>query len=68
MPIFCLVTVINISRAHFVAEAHIPLASVTENQAFAEMLAILDSSYQLPSRSTLRNIILNEAKELKEKV
>lgn len=57
-----------ITSAHFVAEAHIPLASVTENQSFKDMLAILNPSYALPARLTLRNIILDEALKLKETV
>ncbi len=54
-------------RAQFFAECHVPL-NVVENDAFVEMMKIACPYYKVPSRSTLRNVIAEEAQEVKEMV
>lgn len=56
-----------ISSATFVAEGHIPLI-IVENEAFIKFLRILEPSYTPPSRYALRNIVIQEADLVLEKV
>ena len=54
-------------RAYFVAEAHISLIFV-ENQSFLDFVQVLQPNYIVPSRHQLRDIIMQEGLEFKEKV
>jgi hypothetical protein len=43
----------------FIASSHSPLALV-DNEEFVEFVKTLNADYKIPSRQTLRNLIMDE--------
>lgn len=54
-------------RADFVAEGHIPF-TIVENESFIKFVRLLQPSYTVPSRQSLRSIVIGEASVVMEKV
>jgi len=57
--------VITTKLAIFIAEAHIPL-SVCENSSFIDLMSTSSSTYKVPSRPVIRDVILREAEKVKQ--
>jgi hypothetical protein len=57
----------NFFRLYFFAECHIPL-NIVENRAFVEMMLIACPSFKVPTRTNLRDGIIQEAQEVKKMV
>jgi hypothetical protein len=54
-------------RVSYIASSHTPLA-IVENKEFLRFVENLCPNYSVPSRQTLREMILRQAEIVKEKV
>lgn len=56
-----------ISRVKFVATSHTPIC-IVENQEFKDFCGSLNAAYSVPSRPLLRDMILQEAQHIRDRV